>query len=354
MLFKNTYYLWGLLLLLLFTFLFLLLRRWKKKAYERFGQSSVVERLMPERSDTGQWLKFIVLMLALAIIILVIARPQTGSKLEKTKHKGVELMILLDVSNSMLAEDIKPDRLGRAKLAIIKLLDKLEDDRIGLIVFAGKPYCQLPITNDYGAAKLFLSTVSTDMIPTQGTAIGAAIDMALKSFNFNDKKKDKAIIIISDGENHEDDAVESTKIAYEKGVYVHTIGMGLAEGAPIPIYKNGVASGFKQDGDGNTIMTKLNEPMLQEIAAAGHGTYVRASNSDVGLDKIMAEIDKMEKKETEAKVYSDYEEQYQFFVLLALFFLILEIIIFEKKSSWFTKMNFFGESKGRMFRKKDI
>ena len=194
-------------------------------------------------------------------------------------------------------------------------------------------------------AKLFISTVSTDLVPTQGTAIGSAIDMTMTSFNLTDKKKNKAIILISDGENHEDDAVESAKNASDKGVVVHTIGMGLADGAPIPVYKNGVASGFKQDAEGNTIMTKLDEKMLQEISVTGKGIYVRASSSDVGLDKIMEEINKMEKKESESKIYSDYEDQFQFFIALALLFMILEIFIFEKKSKWFSRLDIFGEKK---------
>jgi Ca-activated chloride channel family protein len=300
---------------------------------------------MPDVSGVMPLLKFIALMVALAFLILALARPQTGSKLEKGKRKGVELMILLDVSNSMLAEDIKPNRLERAKQAISKLIDRLENDKIGLIVFAGKPYNQLPITADYAAAKMFLTTVSTDIVPEQGTAIGAAIDMALKSFNFQDKTKNKAIIIISDGENHEDDAVEAAKTAADNGVYIHTIGMGLPEGSPIPLYKSGVAIGFKQDADGKTVVTKLDEQMLQEIASAGKGIYVRANNTEVGLNKIFDEIDKMQKKEFDAKIYSDYEDQFQFFIAIALLFMISEVFISERRSKWLRKLDIFGERK---------
>jgi Ca-activated chloride channel family protein len=351
--FENAYYLFGLAGIAVFVLLYLLLGRWKQKALKKFGDQNVISKLMPNVSTTGPLLKFIALMVALAFIIIAIARPQTGSKLEKGKHKGVELMILLDVSNSMLAQDIKPSRLERAKQAITKLIDKLENDKIGLIIFAGKPYTQLPITTDYAAAKMFISTVTTDMVPTQGTAIGAAIETAEKSFNISDKTKNKAIIVISDGENHEDDAVEAAKTAAENGIYVHTIGMGLPEGSPIPIVtKNGETTGFKQDADGKTVVTKLNESMLQEIATAGKGIYVRANNTEVGLNKIMDEIDKMEKKEYDAKVYSDYEDQFQFFIGLALLFMLGEIFIFERKSRWFWKLDVYGERKNGNGKKK--
>ncbi len=343
--FAHTYYLIGLTVIAVFTFLYILQRLWKQKAYKRFGETSVISRLMPDVSSVRSLMKFIALMLAVAFLIMALARPQTGSKLEKSKHKGVELMIALDVSTSMNAEDIKPSRLGRAKQAISKLIDQLDNDKIGLIVFAGKPYVQLPITTDYAAAKMFLNTVSTDMVPEQGTAIGSAIDMAAQSFDFNDKTKNKAIILITDGENFEDDAIQAAKAAVENGINIHTIGMGLPEGSPIPIYKNGVATGFKQDNEGKTVVTKLDESMLQEIAATGKGIYVRASNSDVGLKKIMEEIDKMQKKEFEAKVYSDYEDQFQYFIAVTLLFMLGEIFIFERRSKLLMKLDIFGERK---------
>jgi Ca-activated chloride channel family protein len=343
--FAHTYYLIGLSVIAVFTFLYILQRLWKQKAYKRFGEASVISRLMPDVSSVRSLMKFIALMLAVAFLIMALARPQTGSKLEKSKHKGVELMIVLDVSNSMNAEDIKPSRLERAKQAISKLIDQLDNDKIGLIVFAGKPYIQLPITTDYAAAKMFLNTISTDMVPEQGTAIGAAINMAAQSFDFNDKTKNKAIILITDGENFEDDAIEAAKAAAEEGINIHTIGMGLPEGSPIPVYKNGVAMGFKQDNEGKTVVTKLDESMLQEIAATGKGIYVRASNSEVGLKKIMEEIDKMQKKEFEAKVYSDYEDQFQYFIAVALLFMLGELFIFERKSKWLMKLDIFGERK---------
>lgn len=345
--FENSYYLFGLTILIVFVLFYMLQRIWKKKAYKKYGEYAVISRLMPDVSNARPLGKFILLMLGLAFIIIAIARPQTGSKMEKTKRKGVELMILLDVSNSMLAQDIKPNRLERAKQAIGKLIEKLENDRIGIVVFAGKPYTQLPITSDFVAAKMFTSTITTDMIPTQGTAIGSAIETALNSFSINDKTRNKAIVIISDGENHEDDAVESAKEASERGIYIHTIGMGLPTGTPIPIFKNGIAAGFKLDADGNTVVTKLNETMLQEIAVAGKGMYVRANNTEIGLNKILEEIDKMEKKEFDAKIYSDYEDHFHYFIAFALILLISEIFIFERRGKWFRKLDLFKENSNR-------
>jgi Ca-activated chloride channel homolog len=344
MLFAKTYYLFFLLIIPVFVLFYLLLGKWKRKKIAAFGDTSVIMQLMPDISGVKPMIKLIMRMLALAFVILAIARPQTGAKLEKKNHKGVELMILLDVSNSMLAQDIKPSRLERAKLAIEKLMDQLENDKIGIIVFAGKPYIQLPITTDYAAGKLFLSTVSTDMVPTQGTAIGAAIEMAMNSFNYSDKTKNKAIIVISDGENHEDDAVTAAKAAADKGVYVHTIGIGSADGSPIPISEK-TGSEYKKDSEGKTVITKLNESMLQEIATAGQGVYLHATTADVGLTKVMDEIDKMEKKEYDEKSYSDYEDQFQYFIAFAIIILLWELFIFERRSKWFGRLDIFGESK---------
>lgn len=349
--FESTYYLYLLLVIPVFVMLYFFLKRWKKKTYQAFGDTSVIMQLMPEVSSVKPLIKLVMRLLALTLLIIAIARPQTGAKLQKTKHKGVELMILLDVSNSMLAQDIKPGRLERAKLAIQKLMDQLENDKIGIIVFAGKPYIQLPITSDYAAGKLFLSTVSTDMIPTQGTAIGAAIDMAMTSFNFDDKTKNKAIIVISDGENHEDDAVSSAKAATEKGVVVHTIGIGSTDGSPIPI-SGKTGNVYKQDNEGKTVITKLNETMLQEISAAGNGVYLHATAADVGLTKIMDEIDKMEKKQYDEKIYSEYDDQFQYFLAFAIVLMLWELFIFERRSKWFSKLDLFGERKNNIKKKR--
>ena len=283
-------------------------------------------------------------MLAFAFLAAAVCGPLIGSKLEEVKRKGADIIIALDVSNSMKAEDIRPSRLERSKQAISKLIDKLQGDRIGLVVFAGDAYTQLPITTDYGAAKLMLSTVETDIVPRQGTAIGSAIELATSAFS-DSSRKHSAVIIITDGENHEDDAVDAAKKAAEQGVKIYTIGMGSPEGAPIPIYNNGARVGFKQDNNGQAVVTKLDAAALQEIAEAGKGKFVRASNSDDGLDIILKEINALDKKEFQAKMFTDYENQFQYFLGASIFLFLLEFMLGEKKSKWFSRMNLFGVKK---------
>jgi len=272
-------------------------QRWKIKALSKFGDQNLVSDLMHSFSKTRAQIKNIIIVLVFSLLIIGLANPQVGTKMEEVKREGVDLMIAIDLSNSMMAEDIKPNRLERAKQAISRLIDKLEGDRIGLIVFAGEAYVQLPITTDYSAAKLFLSTVSTNIVPTQGTEIAKAIDLSVQSFDM-ENAQNKAIIIITDGENHDEKAIESAEKANELGIFVHTLGMGLSKGGPIPIYnKYGNSTGYRKDQDGNTIVSKLNESLLQQIASSGEGTYVRANNSKAGLSTLFAEIKKMWKKE---------------------------------------------------------
>lgn len=294
---------------------------------------------MPFSSHRRPITKFVILMLALVFFIVGLARPQFGAKLRTEKREGFELMIALDVSNSMMAEDIQPNRLERAKRAISRMIDKLKDDKIGLIVFAGDAYTQLPITSDYSSAKLFLNSVNTQIVPKQGTAIGAAIDLAHHSFTPNGEAN-KAIIVITDGENHEDDAIGAAKSALDDGIFVHTIGMGLASGAPIPILKNG-RSDYMKDNDGNVVITKLDEPMLEEISAAGGGVYVRANNAQVGLNTLFDEINKMQKEEMETRTYSEYNDQFQYFFALGLFLLLLDFIILERRNKYLMKIKMF-------------
>ena len=247
-------------------------------------------------------------------------------------------MIVLDVSNSMMAQDIKPSRLEKAKMAISRMVEKLSDDKVGLVVFAGDAYVQLPITTDYSSAKLFLSGINTDIVPVQGTAIGSAIDLAARSFT-PEAETSKAIIVITDGENHQDDAIIAAKRAHEKGIVVHTIGMGLEQGAPIP--QKGASGQFMKDGQGNVVISKLDENTLQEVAKAGEGVYVRASNTDVGLNQLLDEVNQMEKTLLEERVYSDYAEKYQYFLLVGLFFIWVEFMILGRKNKYFMKINIF-------------
>ena len=340
--FAHPEYFYLLLLVFFFLFAFWFYNNWKKRAIRRFGDKKTIALLMPQVSKGKPKFKFALILLAFVLLVVGITDPQVGSKLEKIKREGIDLMLVLDVSNSMLAEDIKPNRLERSKMAISSLIDKLQGDRLGIIIFAGNAYKQLPLTTDYSAAKLFLSAVSTDIVPTQGTAIGEAIEMAAQSFG--DTEHNKAIIIITDGENHEDDAISAAKKASEQGIKVFTIGMGLPEGSPIPIYNNyGNRTGFKKDRQGKTVVTKLNEDMLRQIAAAGDGAYARANNASTGLRKLFDEISQIEKGEIESKQFTDYEDRFQIYLAFALLLLIFELLIARRKASWANKFDFFGK-----------
>ncbi len=309
----------------------------KKKAIAAFGNPELLKPLMPLLSFKRGAYKFIMWLIALAFVIVGVAGPQFGSKLQQVKKKGVELMIALDVSNSMMAQDIKPSRLEKAKMAIGRV-EKLSDDKVGLIVFAGDAYVQLPITTDYSSAKLFLSNISTDVVPVQGTAIGSAIDLAAKSFT-PETETSKAIIVITDGENHQDDAVAAAGRARGNGITVHTIGMGLEQGGPIP--EKGQSGQFMKDGNGAIVVSKLDEQMLKDIAKAGEGLYVRASNTDVGLNQLLDEVNRMEKTLLEERVYADYAEKYQYFLLAGLFFIFVEFMILGRKNKRLLKINLF-------------
>ncbi len=310
----------------------------KKKAIKKYGNPELLAELMPEVSRGRQRLKFWLLFGAIAMVIFVIAGPQFGSKLETVKRQGVEIMVCLDVSNSMLAEDVSPNRLEKAKQMLSKLTDGFNNDKMGLIVFAGDAFTQLPITSDYISAKMFLSSINPSMVSTQGTAIGAAINLALRSFTPSETS-DKTIILITDGENHEDDAVKAAAAAAEKNIHVNIVGMGDPKGSPIPIAG---ANNYMKDKDGNVVITKLNEQMCQEIVAAGNGMYVRADNTNSAQKALQKEIEKMNKSELDSKVYSEYNEQFQTLAWIALILLIAEFLILERKNRVFKKVKLFS------------
>ena len=289
----------------------------KRKAIKRLGNPEILSQLMPEVSPKRQFLKFWFIFGAVAAIIFVIAGPQFGSKLETVKRQGVEIMVCLDVSNSMLAEDVSPNRLEKSKQMLSKLTDGFTDDKVGLIVFAGDAFTQLPITSDYISAKMFLTSINPSMVSAQGTSIGAAINLAARSFTPNETS-DKTIVLITDGENHEDDAIGAASAAAEKGIHVNIVGIGLPKGGPIPLQGT---NNYMKDKDGNVVITMLNEQMCQEIAAAGKGMYVRADNTNSALKALQKEIDKMKKTELDSKVYSEYDEQFQLVAWIALFLL---------------------------------
>ena len=339
--FANEDYLYALAAIPLFLILFIWIRIRKKRSLKKFGDVFLVSKLVPDVSGTKAWIKFIVLMLAFAFLVVGAADLQIGSKLEEVKREGVDVMIALDVSNSMNAEDIRPSRIERSKQVISKLIDNLQNDRIGIIIFAGKAFVQLPLTSDFGAAKLFLSSIDTDIISTQGTAIGSAMELAQNSLDNKDKKH-KVLIIITDGENHEDDAIEAAKSASKDGIVVHTIGMGSPQGAPIPVYKNNTRVGFLKDHEDKIVITKLDESGLRQIASAGSGIFVRASNGDDGLKSILHQISRMEKKNYGSKIFADYEDRFQYFLGAALLLLLIEMMVSERKSKWLQNINLFG------------
>lgn len=339
--FAHPLYLYALLAIPVCLGLFLLMLYQRRRAIKKIGDKKLIRKLMPDASVPKYWLRFVIISLGFAALTIGIANPQIGTKLEEVKREGVDIIIALDVSNSMRAEDIRPNRLERSKQAISRLIDKLQNDRIGIIIFAGTAFVQLPITNDFGAAKLFLSTIEPDMLASQGTAIGSAIELAGKSFDKKDKKF-KSLIIITDGENHEDDALAEAKKAAEQGIIIHTIGMGSLQGGPIPLYRNNVATGFLKDKEGNTVVTKLNADMLKQLSDAGKGKFVRASNSEDGLSTLLGEINKMEKKNYGTKIYTDYADRFQICLLVALLLILVEFAVAEKKSKWWEKLNLFS------------
>jgi Ca-activated chloride channel family protein len=335
---ENKYYLVALILLPLFLLIYGLTVRWRKKTMALYGEQEVIKKLMPDISVSKRFAKFVLYVIAFGFLIIGIVNPRIGTKLENVKRKGADLMVCLDVSNSMKATDLSPNRLEKAKMALSKLIDKLNGDRIGIIIFAGEAYVQLPITTDYAASKMFLESINSEMIPTQGTNIGAAIDLSMESFG-KDEGKNKAIIIITDGEDNESNGIRAAQNAADKGVAIYTIGMGSPDGAPIPVYVNGAREGFKKDKEGNTIVTRLNEQTLREIATAGGGAFVRASNSDAGLNVVLNAIDKLEKKQFESKMYSDYEDRFQVFIFLTFLILLIETFISERKSKLYKRLN---------------
>ena len=318
-----------LLLLLLIPFFFViqaLVLKMRRNRIRKFGDEALVSQLMPSYSKGKVWVRLVLFSIGFFFFVIGLSRPQIGAKLKEHETKGAEIMIVLDVSNSMLAEDYSPNRLERAKLAISRLVDKLREDRIGLIVFAGNSFVQLPITTDYVSAKMFLNSITTGSVPVQGTAIGEAINTAMRSFSVQSEKS-RAVIVITDGENHEDDPVAAAKQAAEMGVRVYTIGVGSPEGKPIPMDGE-----LLKDKDGEIVVTRLDEKVLQDVAQAGNGLYVRAGNSEFGLNPIIENIDRMEDEKYSSIVFEEYDEQFMYFLGIALFFFALEMLIGDRRS----------------------
>ncbi len=302
-----------------------ILRYLRGKRVKALGDEALVRELMPSASRAKGWVRISFFCLGLMFLIIGLARPQTGARLAERKTKGAEILVALDVSNSMLAQDYSPNRLERAKLAIARLTDKLQEDRIGLVIFAGTSFVQLPVTTDYISAKMFLGSIDTGSIPVQGTAIGDAIRLCTKSFSAQSEKS-RVIVVISDGEDHEADAVESAKQAAELGIKVYTIGVGSAEGQPIPM-----DGGLLKDRNGEIVVTRLNEQMLRDIARAGGGAYIHAGNEEFGLNPIIDDIRRMEDEEFGSMVFEEYDDEFMYFLGAALLCFVIEILIGRRK-----------------------
>lgn len=326
MTFAHADYLLLLLLVPVFPVVQAVVLKLRARRIRRFGDEALVAKLMPSYSKAKAWVRTSLFSLAFFFFVIALSGPQVGAVLKEHNTKGAEVMIVLDVSNSMLAQDYSPNRLERAKLAISRVVDKLRDDRLGLIVFAGNSFVQLPITADYVSAKMFLNTISTESVPIQGTAIGDAINTAIRSFS-SQSDKSRAIIVITDGENHEDDPVAAARQAAEMGIRVFVIGVGSPEGKMIP-----VGGDYLRDKNGEIVVTRLDETVLNDIASAGKGLYVRAGNSEFGLNPIIQEIRKMDDEQYNSVVFEEYDQVYMYFLSVALFFLVLEMLVGDRKS----------------------
>lgn len=339
--FAHPEYLFLLLLIPVLVGIFIYSQYLRKKKIKLFGDPELMAELMPYVSYIRPQVKFYIQIAAIILLIIVLAQPQFGTKVEKEKRKGIEVMIALDVSNSMMAQDVQPNRLEKSKQVLSKLVDDMTEDKVGLVVFAGDAYTQLPITVDYVSAKMFFNAISPQLVPRQGTAIGTALDLCIKSFGENKEKSSasRAIIVITDGENHEDDAVGAAKLAKEQGIVVHVIGMGKPEGAPIPV--DGTMS-FWKDKDGNVVVSKLNEEMCKNIALSGGGIYVRADNTNSAYRIVTKELDKLAKSEIKTQMFSDYNEQFQSFAIFALILLLIETLIFDRQNKKLSKLKIFN------------
>ncbi len=339
--FEDPIYLYLLLLIPLLAIIRFVTYRSQRKRLRKFGDPRLLKELMPDVSRWRPGVKFWLLQAALALLILMLARPQMGTKISHEKRNGIETIICVDISNSMRAEDVTPSRLDRAKMMVENLVDHFTDDKIGLIVFAGDAFVQLPITSDYVSAKMFLSSIDPSMMATQGTDIARAVDMATHSFT-QETGIGKAIIVITDGEDHEGGAIEAAEVAKKADMRVYMLGIGSRQGAPIPIPNTG---DYMTDNTGQTVMSALNEDMCKQIASAGGGAYIHVENNSNAQDLLDQELEKLAKKETKATVYSDYDEQFQAFGILALLLLIIEVCLLESKNPLLKRVSLFGARK---------
>ena len=335
--FEEPLYLYMLVLIPLLAGLHYFTNYIRHKRLKRYGDVELLKALMPDVSNVRREVKLWLMLIALALLIVTLARPQFGTKVDTRKRQGIEAIIAMDVSNSMLAQDVTPSRLEKAKKLISRLVETFNNDKVALIVFAGESFTQLPITSDYISAKMFLETISPSLISTQGTDIRGAIDLAMKSFTPKEGVG-RSIVLITDGENHEGGAIEAAQEAAKKGVRVFVLGIGSPEGAPIPTE---TSNEFRRDKEGNVVVTRLNEKMCQEIAQAGNGVYVRVDNTNNAERVLNNEIDKLAKSEVETQVFTEYDEQFQVLAWLALVLLIIDVLILYRKNPLFKNVRLF-------------
>ncbi|MFL0353276.1 VWA domain-containing protein [Xanthomarina sp. GH4-25] len=334
---------WVLAVIPVIMVLFLVLQLWKRHARNKFADKELLRKLSPNQSLFKSVLKLIVLSLAIASLAIALVNPKVGTKLETVKREGVDIVFAVDVSKSMLAEDIAPNRLEKSKQLVTQIINNLASDRVGIIAYAGKAFPQLPITTDYASAKMFLQNMNTDMLSSQGTAINEAIELA-KTYYDDDEQTNRVLIILSDGEDHSEKAEKVAKEASDEGIRIFTIGVGNTKGGPIPIKKNGIVLNYKKDNNGETVITRLDEETLKAIAKGANGAYINGSNTNEVVESIRDILNKMDKKEFEAKQFADFKDQFQWFLVFAIAFLFLDIFLLERKTAWLKKLNLFNEN----------
>ena len=344
MILEEKIYLWLLLLIPVVLLVYLIFRIWQKRARSKFAKPELLGYLSPNRSSFKPLLKVLLIVFAVAALVVGLVNPKIGSQLETVKREGVDIVFAVDVSKSMEAEDIAPSRLEKSKQLVRQIIGNLGSDRVGIIAYAGSAFPQLPITTDYGSAEMFLESLNTDMISSQGTAIGDAIDLATGFFDDN-QQTNRVMFIISDGEDHGGNIEDMARQAAEAGIRIYTIGVGTTKGGPIPIKRNGVIQNYKKDNQGETVITKLDPSTLREIAEEANGEYIDGSVTAEVTEKVQEELLTIEKTEFEAKQFADYKSQFQWFVGLAILLLLLDVFMLERKTGWIRRLNLFNEKR---------
>lgn len=323
--------------------LFVLLQIWKRRTQRKFADLPLLRRLSPERSNFKSTLKLILLLFGIAFLTLALVNPKIGTKLETVKREGLDIVFAVDVSKSMLAEDIAPNRLEKAKRLVSETINQLGSDRIGIIAYAGQAFPQLPLTTDFGAARMFLQNMNTDMLSSQGTAIDLAVDLASTYFN-DEAETNRVLFIISDGEDHSEGSIsQSVENATNEGIRIFTIGVGKEKGGPIPIKRNGIVESLKRDQQGEVVITRMNEKTLQDIASQGNGEYVNGENTEEAVTFLKEQLDRIDKTEFEAKQFAEFKDQFQWFLGAGLVFLFFDIFVLDRKTKWLKKLNLFNE-----------